>query len=199
VRFTEGFADWDFGFLTLEDDWLYYRGEKTTFAIPRQVLGEVRPVRGRVDWLIERRVEVRFRGGAFTFNSNFANPTRGETRQEAEWLRRWVAAQESPVPLGPAPAGPPALPDLPGMEIGRGNMIGALAMSTLRLLLGGTVMAALLQGASLWAAVLPLPAAAVGFAMGLPGSLWPVRRPVEEERQWAGGAPYSPESASRLP
>lgn len=199
VRFTEGFADWDFGFLSLEEDWLHYRGEKTSFAIPRQMLGEIRAVRGRLDWLIERRVEVRFRGGAFTFNSNFANPTRGETQREAEWLRRWVSEQESPVPLGAAPAGPPSLPELPGMEVSRGQMVWGLAVSTLRLLLGGVVLAALLQGTSLWISILPLPAACVGFAMGLPGALWPVSRPKEEEREWVSGAPYSPESASRLP
>ena len=199
VRFTEGFADWDFGFLSLEEDWLHYRGEKTSFAIPRQMMGEIRAVRGRLDWLIERRVEVRFRGGGFTFNSNFANPTRGETQLEAEWLRRWVREQESPVPLGVAPAGPPSLPELPGMEVSRGQMVWGLAVSTLRLLVGGVVLAALMQGTSLWSSILPLPAACVGFAMGLPGALWPVSRPKEEKREWVSGAPYSPESASRLP
>src|SRR5207244_5793862 len=36
VRFTEGYPDWDFGFVTIEGDWLCYRGEKTRFAIARQ-------------------------------------------------------------------------------------------------------------------------------------------------------------------
>ena len=180
VRYTEGFADWDFGFLSLEDDWLRYRGEKTQFAIPRQMLGEVRAVEGRMDWLVEHRVEVHYRGGVFTFNSDFAHPSRAEAEREAAWLRRWVGEQETPIPVGAAPEPPPVLPDLPGMEIGRGTMVWALGVETVRMLVGGMVVAGLAYGESLWAAVVPLSAAAVGFARALPGALWPVRRPEEE-------------------
>lgn len=186
VRYTEGFADWDFGFLSLEEDWLRYRGEKTQFSIPRQVLGEVRPVEGRMDWLVEHRVEVRYRGGAFTFNSDFANPSRVEAEREAAWLRRWVSEQETPIPVGIAPEGPPLLPDLPGMEIGRGTMLWALGAGTLRMLVGGMAVAGLVYGESLWAAVVPLSAAAAGFAKGLPGVLWPVRRPEIKEPEESG-------------
>lgn len=199
VRYTEGFADWDFGFLSLEDDWLRYRGEKTQFAIPRQVLGVVRAVEGRMDWLVEHRVEVQYRGGVFTFNSNFAHPSRSEAEREAAWLRRWVGEKETPIPMGAAPEPPPALPDLPGMEVGRGAMLWALASGTLRMFVGGMVVAGLAYGVSLWAAVVPFCAAAAGFAKGLPGALWPVRRPEGEAEREPENESYSPASASRLP
>ena len=133
-----------------------------------------------MDWLVEHRVEVHYRGGVFTFNSDFAHPSRAEAEREAAWLRRWVGEQETPIPVGAAPEPPPVLPDLPGMEIGRGTMVWALGVETVRMLVGGMVVAGLAYGESLWAAVVPLSAAAVGFARALPGALWPVRRPEEE-------------------
>jgi hypothetical protein len=208
VRYTEGFADWDFGFLSLENDWLRYRGEKTQFSIPRQMLGQVQAVEGRMDWLVEHRVEVHYRGGAFTFNSDFAHPSRAEAEREAAWLRRWVGEQETPIPLGASPEPPPMLPELPGMEVSRGTMLWALGAGTVRMLVGGMVVAGMAYGESLWAAVVPLSAAAVGFAKGLPGALWPVKRPEGDTQsrlndEGAGDrerfADYSPPSASRLP
>lgn len=48
------------------------------------------------------------------------------------------------------------------------------------MLVGGLALAGLAYGESLWAAVVPVSAAAVGFAKGLPGVLWPLRRPEED-------------------
>jgi hypothetical protein len=87
VRYTEGYADWDFGFVSLEGDWLCYRGEKVRFAIPRQDVREVSIVKGPPNWVRERRVEVVFPGGAFTMNVSYANPTMAIARRTAKWIK----------------------------------------------------------------------------------------------------------------
>jgi len=97
VRYTEGYADWDFGFVSLEGDSLCYRGEKVRFAIPRQDVREVSIVKGPPNWVRERRVEVVFPGGAFTMNVSYANPTMAIARRTAKWTAMtWWAPLSAP-------------------------------------------------------------------------------------------------------
>lgn len=70
VRYTEGFPDWDFGFLELKGDWLCYTGEKAQFTIPRQDIADVSIAKGPMTWIREHRVQVVFSGGALTLCSD---------------------------------------------------------------------------------------------------------------------------------
>lgn len=176
VRFTDGFADWDNGFLSHEGDWLRFQGERASFAIPRQVIGAIRAVHGRPGWLVEHRVEVRYRGGAFTFNTNSANPTRADAVSQAERLARWAHSASAPIPASPPPEPPPVLPSLPGSEESRTAALWDLCSSTFRLGLAGVLIGSVLPSSSLWSMALPFTAAATGFLSALPKALWPVRR-----------------------
>lgn len=192
VRFTEGFPDWDYGFLTWENDWFCFRGERGSFAIPRQMTGSVRAVHGRPGWLVEHRVEVRYRGGAFTFSTNCATPARSEMAPLAARLSRWAHSAAAPIPASPAPEPPPTLPSLPGNEISRAAAIWELCASTLRLALAGLLLGSLLPSSSLWTMALPFTAAATGFLSEIPKVLWPIRRPVSNEETGPAAETASP-------
>jgi Zn-dependent protease with chaperone function len=180
VRYTEGFADWDFGFLTLENEWLCYRGEKTSFAIPREGVLGIREVQGRWDWLRERRVEISFAGGAFTFNTNFAGCS---VRERAATIRRLLAWRSTPVvEPTPAPSPPPLLPFLPGMTVPRLAYFWNVVKTTIKTILLSTALATLAwRWPEAWMALLTLDISVpiARLLRELPGMIWPIRRPPE--------------------
>lgn len=191
VRCTEGFHDWDFGFLSLEDDWLVYRGEKTSFALPRQSVVQLSVVKGQFAFLREHRVEVEHRGGAFTIGPDFAWSGAKPARRLRDRIEQWIAAGEAPEPVGAPPAGPPALPALPGMSLGRLSALWIVAKATIKLLIAGTL---IVTAAIRWtplAMLIPVLAAAAVLVLELPLVIWPLRppaprapvfAPVEEEQ-----------------
>lgn len=176
VRFTEGFADWDFGFLTIEGDWLCYRGEKTRFSIARQDISGIEIAKGPINWLREHRVEVSCSDGAFTLSSDVACSNRTKTARIAKGLKSWVCAAASEAPVGCAPEPAPALPKLPGIETTR--VSGVLVTCTIGVKL---VVAAGLTAILAWywipsSIIFLVPLA--GILRMLPRALWPVRRPA---------------------
>jgi Zn-dependent protease with chaperone function len=176
VRFTEGFPDWDFGFVTLEGDWLCYRGEKTRFAIARQDISAVDIAQGPISWLRERRVEITCSAGSFTLSADIAHPSKAKTNRIATWLRSWTAAASSEEPAGLSPEPAPELPRLPGIETTR--VRGAVLVFDTGLKLA---VAAALTAILAWhwiPANIILLAPFAGIARILPRALWPIRRPL---------------------
>jgi hypothetical protein len=181
VRFTEGFADWDFGFFTMEEDWLCYRGEKARFAISRQEVTAIDIVQGHLTWERERRIEIASRGGVFTLNTHFSDPSRAKLGRTVDQLRKWVAAAESAQPAGSAPEPPPDLPHLPGQESSRIRPLLYVGKMAFQSFILGTVVALLARGSllSTVAAAFIAFVAPIGVLVHvLPGILWPVRRPL---------------------
>lgn len=58
TRVYEGYFDWDLGFLALEDGALAYRGEETSFRLPRTAIEGVRQANGPPGWLPAPRVAI---------------------------------------------------------------------------------------------------------------------------------------------
>ena len=181
VRYTDGFPDWDFGFFSMEEGWLVYRGDKTSFAIPRRYIIEVNIVEGPKRWLREHRVEVVFRGGAFTMNAEFANATRNAAVETRNWLCKWVAGPSEADSLFAFPEPPPYLPHLPGVAGTRSEPI-QLAVSTLLKIwlvapiMRYTALSVFVLGFQLVA--FSAPVAVMLFL--LPSILWPIRQIAEE-------------------
>lgn len=180
VRYTEGFPDWDFGFITLENDWLVYRGEKARFAIARQDILGTSIVRGPVRWLREHRVEVLFRGGVFTLNLDFANPTQKTAQRTEYWISAWRAVGFPSRSYAAAPEPPPKLPQLPGMTTGRVGPLWFLAKTVLKIWLAAPLLYFTGMGLHVVGSVLVMFGAPVAvFLQVLPSILWPVQR-IEE-------------------
>jgi Peptidase family M48 len=191
VRYTEGFADWDFGFFTMEDGWLCYRGEKTRFAIPKQDLLDIRVVEGRPSWMRERRVEVVHPGGAFTLNAHFARPTKANARRTAKWLQEWAS---SPGVASARPLPPPLLPALPGLETSRWSAFWYASKIVLKLWLAAPLMVMFGWRSGFAVAMVVLVAPVAAFLRMLPAVLWPIRKPrpspepMVREPVYLGGA-----------
>ena len=197
VRFTEGFPDWDFGFVSLEGDWLCYRGEKARFAIPRQALRDITIVAGPVAWLRERRVQVSHSGGVLTLGPDFSRPTKRKCRQLAGWLRDWADAASSVHPVGPPPEPAPAMPYLLGIESGRLIAAWTACKQGLKLLLTAT---ALLSVTWRWIGMavylVPFLGAIAGFCLEIPRIFWPVRRPASQPEFLEAAEPLKSDSAA---
>lgn len=58
TRVYEGYFDWDLGFLSLEAGALAYRGEETSFRLPRSAIEGVRRASGPPGWLPAPRVAI---------------------------------------------------------------------------------------------------------------------------------------------
>ena len=58
TRVYEGYFDWDLGFLALEAGALAYRGEETSFRLPRAAIAGVRQAGGPPGWLPAPRVAI---------------------------------------------------------------------------------------------------------------------------------------------
>lgn len=173
VRFTEGSPNWDFGFVTLEGDWLCYHGEKTRFAIARQSVTRVQMICGPMNWLREHRVELTWTGGTFTLGADLFHPEWSRTKQLAGWLQDWVEAGTSE-PVGDSREATPALPWLAGAESTRVRGALRIGMVALQILVAASAMVAWSWApASL---ILLAPLAAV--MRMLPGTLWPARANV---------------------
>jgi hypothetical protein len=182
VRFTEGFPEWDFGFVSLEDDWLVYRGEKARFAIPRQDVIATSIVKGPIRWLREHRVEVVFRGGIFTLNRDFAHPTRAAAARTEQWITSWVSAGVAGLAATPAPEPPPLLPQLPGLRSGRLAPLWFVAKTTLKIWLVSPLLYLTGSGTiALGIVMVSFAAPLAVFLRALPDVLWPIRRIVDSE------------------
>lgn len=58
TRVYENFFDWDVGFVTLGRDALVYRGEETSFTLPRDAIVDVRLAGGPPGWIPTPRAEI---------------------------------------------------------------------------------------------------------------------------------------------
>lgn len=184
VRFTEGFPEWDFGFLALEGDYLIYRGEKARFAIARQDILSMSIVKERPRWLREHRVEIVFRGGAFTVNLDFARPTQAAAERTANWISGWVAASRSEKAGYPAPEAPPLLPQLPGMTTNRVAPLWFVAKTVLKIWLAAPLLYFTGMGIHVLGYVLVILAAPVAVLLrSLPAVLWPIRQIEDDVRE----------------
>ena len=171
VRYTEGFSDWDWGFVTVEGDWLCYRGERARFAISRQEVAAIRIAKGPMAWQRARRVEIVFRGGALTLSANGVKRT-------ADQLHDWLSAATAAQPCTPAPEPPPLLPPLPGMEIGRLNAVWSVCKISFQLWFAAPLVIVAGWRSGLSAAVVVFVAPLVVLLRFLPQILWPIRRPT---------------------
>jgi len=175
VRFTEGFPDWDFGFVTLEGDWLCYRGEKTRFAVARREIGRIEITSGPIAWLRERRVEVTCAAGAFTLSAEMAHTSKAKAGSMSSWLRDWAVGTFDDAPTGYSPEPAPALPKLPGIETTRAQGMLRTFGAGFKLLLAAALTAMLAWHWVPSSIILLAPLA--GIVRMLPRALWPVRRP----------------------
>jgi Zn-dependent protease with chaperone function len=190
ARFTDGLSEWDFGFITLENDWMCYRGDKTQFAIPRQDVKRIETIKGRRTWFRAHRVEVGYSGGCFTLSANFAHSTVAEAQRTARKLRKWAAAGGG-FTAGVAPAPPPMLPRLPGQQTSRWKAIWMTLKIIVQLWIAATLIFSLTIRHGQFGAV-----AALGILMFsaplavvvrmMPSILWPVRRDRDQEQALAG-------------
>ena len=175
VRFTEGFADWDFGFLTVEGDWLCYRGEKTRFAIARQEITGIQIAKGPINWLREHRVEINCSAGAFTVSAELASADASKTNRIAGWLRGWSSGGGSELPAGSPPEPAPALPKLPGIETTRVWGVLATCNTGVKLAIVAALTAILAWHWIPANIIFLVPLA--GVIRMAPRAVWPVRRP----------------------
>ncbi len=201
VRITEGFHDWDFGFVTLEGDWMVYRGEKATFAISRRDVIATSVVKEPIRcWLREHRVEIVFRGGVFTLNTDFAHPTKAAAVRTEKWLTSWVSAGAGERPATDAPAPAPQLPKLPGITIGRVAMLWFVAKTILKILLAAPLMYFMGLGPTIFGILLVSFGAPLAvFLRFLPMVLWPIRQIVDpaDDPQPAPDVSMAPQISSR--
>lgn len=183
VRFTEGFPEWDFGFVSLEGDWLVYRGEKARFAILRQDVIATSIVKGPIRWLREHRVEIVFRGGVFTLNKDFAHPTQAAAARTEKWITSWISAGVAGLPTTSNPEPPPLLPRLPGVTLGRLAPLWFVAKTTLKIWLAMPLLYFTGLGNTLVLGVVLVSFGAplAVFLRALPDVLWPVRQIVDTE------------------
>jgi Zn-dependent protease with chaperone function len=183
VRFTEGFPEWDFGYVTLEGDWFVYRGEKARFAVPRQAIVATKVVKGPVRWLREHRVEVSFPGGVLTLNQDFAHPSQRAAIRTESWIRSWISAGAAAQPSDPAPERPPLLPRVPGATFGRWAPLWFVAKTTLKIWLVAPLL--YFTGSSYSAIGVVLVAFGAPLAVflsALPGVIWPIRQMDAKEQ-----------------
>jgi Zn-dependent protease with chaperone function len=177
VRFTEGFPEWDFGFIALEGDYLIYRGEKARFSVARQHIMSMSIVKERPRWLREHRVEIVYRGGAFTLNLDFAHPSQAAAERAANWISGWVAVGESIRPAYPAPEPPPILPQLPGTTGDRWPWLWFVAKTVVKIWLAAPLL--YFTGISvhvLGSVLVTLSAPVAVLLRALPAMLWPNRQ-----------------------
>ncbi len=175
MRLTEGFWDWDFGFLTIQDEWLCYRGEKTRFAIAKKDMGPISVIEGPPAWMRELRLEVLYPGGAFTFTMDFAFPTKAETGRMLERLQGWLFEDAGNTTARPEP--PPLLPRLPGASTTHTNAIWFAAKTTLKLWLVAPLMYYI--GWSPYDSTLLMFAAPLAVCLyAAPRIVWPIRPPA---------------------
>lgn len=174
VRYTEGFPDWDFGFLTLEGNWLCYRGEKLRFAVARREIQGIRVSAGPVNWLRERRIELTWASGALTFSQGLGRSSKFRTCKLAHSLQAWVSAESLYSAHVESPESLPLMPHLPGAETTR--IRGALRAfdTTLKILIGATLLF-MLAWQRVPAGVILL-ASLTGIVRMLPQAIWPSRR-----------------------
>lgn len=175
---TDLIYDWDYGFLTLEGDWLCYRGDKASFAVPRQDIVSVSVVKGQITWLRECRVQVAYRGGAFTLSTDFARPGKVAERT-AQGLRRWVADAIRHRPMGPPPEHGPEFPPLPGLETNRFSSLLTALFEGFKMFLASIAVFMIGSRYSPALAVLVLYVPILAFLRMAPGIIWPVRRPPQ--------------------
>jgi Zn-dependent protease with chaperone function len=184
VRYTEGFADWDLGFVRLEDDWLVYRGEKTRFAIARQDIRETRIVKDPLRWRRDHRVEIVFGRGAFTLTTNCARPTRASAERTLEWISAWIKDGAYRPCAGAASEPAPCLPRIPGSAHGRVTTGWYLAKTVVKMWLAAPLLFFIGFYPVMMAHLLVMFAAPLAVILRfLPFLLWPTRRvedPAEE-------------------
>ncbi len=186
ARFTDGLSEWDFGFITLENDWLCYSGDKTQFAISRQDVKRVEAIKGRKTMFRAHRVEIGYTGGCFTLSTNFAHATMADAQRTARKLRKW-AAEGGGFTAGVAPAPPPMLPRLSGQQTSRWSAIWMTLKMVVQLWIAATLIFSLAArhgqfGAVAALGILMFSAPLAVVARMLPSVLWPVRRPRQEEQ-----------------
>jgi hypothetical protein len=171
VRFTDGFSETDMGFLTLEGEWLCYRGERTRFAVERSQITNIALIAGPPRWKREWRVEVEFCGGAFTL----VDPASRSIESVENWVRNWRTLGSSPANITEAPEPPPALPDLPGMSGSRIAGLWYMVKESGKVLLIGTALSALnpVPGLSIGAVIAFL----IPLVYHAPNVAWPLRTP----------------------
>ncbi len=205
LRYTEGFSEWDFGFLTLEGDWLCYRGEKARFAISRREIRNIAVVCGRPAWFRQRRVEITHAAGVFTIARNSTFATLADVSRTARILRKWAAGAggwtsgswtSGGWPSGPAPEPAPALPSLAGMNSKRSTQVWIGLKTIVKVWLAAPVMmmAGWLSPVMLAMATLSAPLAVV--LRLLPGIIWPIRQPREPVSQPPESVRQAPEKDS---
>ena len=184
VRYTEGFADWDLGFVRLEDDWLVYRGEKTRFAIARQDIRETRIVKDPLRWRRDHRVEIVFGRGAFTLTTNCARPTRASAERTLEWISAWIKDGAYRPCAGAASEPAPCLPRIPGSAHGRVTTGWYLAKTVVKMWLAAPLLFFIGFYPVMMAHLLVMFAAPLAVILRfLPFLLWPTRQvedPAEE-------------------
>jgi heat shock protein HtpX len=173
VRFTEGFPNWDFGFVTLDGDWLCYRGEKTRFAMSRQEIHEIKGVTGTIGWFRERRVELSWEGGAFTFSADIAGSRNLRNGSAIKLLRAWMSHEGTAGPKTNSAEPGPCLPSLPDAETTRLREALRICDTALKILVAASVAAMV---AWRWIpANIVLLAPLAGVARMLPQAVWPTR------------------------
>jgi len=120
----EGYFDWDLGFLAFERDALVYRGEETSFRLPRAAVVDVRRAAGPPGWIPAPRVAIEWhdpvtgaRGVAHLRPAH--RPRLGRLPADTAALLGevldWCAA-EAPVSRGPVVA-PPREEDVTGTPL----------------------------------------------------------------------------------
>jgi len=97
---VEGFYLWDAGFLLLSPDYLTYRGERSTFSVPRTAVTKIAIGRGPLSWDRAHAVVISCEGGSFSLS----RPDKGASRRQARLLGRRLTAWWRGEPLANPPA-----------------------------------------------------------------------------------------------
>jgi Zn-dependent protease with chaperone function len=176
IEVTEGFYDWDLGFLNLTEDRLVYTGERAQFSLPRSAITGLEIKKGPFAWTRAYAVVVDWVGGAFSLARADRGCPRGQARRLEAELNRWWKAGGAPV--GTTSELPePVLPEVQPDRFTRSRLLRWLGTKTVKLFVAGMLVGALMQNPAVL--IVPFAAPLLYAVWAVPSFvfLWPRRKP----------------------
>jgi Zn-dependent protease with chaperone function len=187
---TEGFFEWDLGYLSLTDSSLTYTGERARFSLPRSLVHSVELKKAPFLSNQTYRIMVRWQGGSFSVQRTDAAGSRRAERALMKELSAWWMGGVPPALAvrtdKPVPAPNLPLPNLPALQADRitvPRFCWGVGKAGAKLLLGGVILSALVP-TNVLNSLVPFAAPVLYALSALPALFVPqpkVTEPVERK------------------
>ena len=183
IETSEGFYEWDLGYLFLSVDRLTFIGERTQFSLARTAVTSIETKKGPISWARGHRVVLRWEGGVCSVQRVIPRQSWREAHKLQVRLDAWrqgTPARGDTIDAAPV-LPPPLLPVLRAETPSRVRSVWYLAKKMVKLFLVGLILNALLPYNPLNALVV-VAAPVLFFVAGAPLLLRP-RQKVAESRE----------------